>query len=112
MEDRPSANPSSPGSLPIDLAIPALTIMREKSGLFSIQPAGNLSAVNRFPYEPLRRIWYLNVENKYRGDPKSGLVQILNGLKMVGCGMVWCQPFKNRAFYSGFGMVLLAETIL
>jgi hypothetical protein len=40
VEDRPSANASSPGSLPIDVAIPSLTIVREKSGLFSIQPTG------------------------------------------------------------------------
>merc|ERR1712141_136057 len=35
-----SANITSPGSLPIDLAIPSLTITRDKTGLFSIQPSG------------------------------------------------------------------------
>lgn len=39
IEDRPSPNITSPGSLPIDVAIPALTITRDKSGLFSIQPS-------------------------------------------------------------------------
>eukprot|EP00095_Tigriopus_kingsejongensis_P003689 maker-scaffold11_size778918-snap-gene-6.50 protein:Tk03689 transcript:maker-scaffold11_size778918-snap-gene-6.50-mRNA-1 annotation:"uhrf1-binding protein 1-like protein" len=38
IEDRPSPNITSPGSLPIDVAIPSLTITRDKSGLFSIQP--------------------------------------------------------------------------
>ena len=41
IEDRPSANITSPGSLPVDLAIPSLTITRDKTGLFSIQAAGN-----------------------------------------------------------------------
>jgi len=41
IEDRPSSNITSPGSLPIDLAIPFLTITRDKTGLFSIQPTGN-----------------------------------------------------------------------
>ena len=40
VEDRPPANATSPGSLPVDVAIPSLTIVREKSGLFSIQPTG------------------------------------------------------------------------
>ena len=40
IEDRPSSNITSPGSLPIDLAIPFLTITRDKTGLFSIQPTG------------------------------------------------------------------------
>ena len=40
IEDRPSANITSPGSLPIDLAIPTLTLTRDKTGLFSIQPSG------------------------------------------------------------------------
>lgn len=39
VEDRPSANITSPGSLPIDVAIPALSITRDKSGLFAIQPS-------------------------------------------------------------------------
>ena len=38
VEDRPSKNVSSPGSLPIDLAIPALFVTRDRSGLFSLQP--------------------------------------------------------------------------
>ena len=38
VEDRPSKNISSPGSLPIDLAIPSLFVTRDKSGLFSLQP--------------------------------------------------------------------------
>jgi hypothetical protein len=41
IEDKPSNNITSPGSLPVDLAIPSLTITRDKTGLFSIQPAGN-----------------------------------------------------------------------
>ena len=40
IEDRPSPNITSPGSVPIDLSIPSLTITRDKSGLFSIQPSG------------------------------------------------------------------------
>lgn len=40
IEDRPSPNITSPGSLPIDVAIPALTITRDKSGMFSVQSAG------------------------------------------------------------------------
>ena len=40
IEDRPSANITSPGSLPIDLAIPTLTLTRDKTGLFSIQQSG------------------------------------------------------------------------
>lgn len=39
IEDRPSPNVTSPGSVPIDLSIPSLTITRDKSGLFSIQPS-------------------------------------------------------------------------
>jgi len=37
IEDRPAPNVTSPGSLPIDLAIPAMTITRDKTGLFSFQ---------------------------------------------------------------------------
>ena len=40
IEDRPSVNVTSPGSLPIDLAIPAMTITRDKTGLFAFQPSG------------------------------------------------------------------------
>ena len=40
IEDRPSPNITSPGSLPIDLAIPALNISRDRSGMFTVQPAG------------------------------------------------------------------------
>ena len=39
VEDRPSKNITSPGSLPIDLAIPSLFVTRDKSGLFSLQPS-------------------------------------------------------------------------
>merc|ERR1711881_811600 len=44
VEDRPSANITSPGSLPIDVAIPALMTTRDRSGLFSVQPAGMAAA--------------------------------------------------------------------
>ena len=37
VEDRPSKNITSPGSLPIDVAIPSLLVTRDRSGLFSIQ---------------------------------------------------------------------------
>jgi len=40
VEDRPSKNITSPGSLPIDVAIPSLLITRDRSGLFSVQPSG------------------------------------------------------------------------
>lgn len=46
IEDRPSPNITSPGSLPIDVAIPALTITRDKSGLFSIQPSGKMRHIS------------------------------------------------------------------
>lgn len=38
IEDRPSPNITSPGHLPVDVAVPSLTITRDRSGLFSIQP--------------------------------------------------------------------------
>ena len=43
IEDRPAPNVTSPGSLPIDLAIPAMTITRDKTGLFSFQSGGENS---------------------------------------------------------------------
>ncbi len=40
VEDRPSPNITCPGRLPIDVAVPALVITRDRSGLFSLQPGG------------------------------------------------------------------------
>ena len=40
VEDRPPPNITSPGTPPIDLAIPTLLIVRDKSGLFSIRSTG------------------------------------------------------------------------
>ncbi len=40
VEDRPPANATSPGKLPVDLAIPSLVVARDRSGLFSLQSAG------------------------------------------------------------------------
>ena len=42
VEDRPSRNVTCPGKLPVDIAIPAIVIARDRSGLFCIQPAGDI----------------------------------------------------------------------
>ena len=41
VEDRPPPNITSPGTPPIDLAVPTLLILRDKSGLFSIRAPGS-----------------------------------------------------------------------
>ena len=40
IEDRPPPNITSPGTPPIDVAVPTLLITRDKSGLFSIRAPG------------------------------------------------------------------------
>ena len=76
IEDRPSSNITSPGSLPVDLAIPYLTITRDKTGLFSIQPTGKLSLSifsrkYRSP-EPIITLKY-NLALKYYHPGNAGL---------------------------------------
>ena len=48
VEDRPPPNITSPGTPPIDLAIPTLLIVRDKSGLFSIRSTGEQFASIKF----------------------------------------------------------------
>lgn len=40
-EDRPPSNITSPGPIPIDLNISKLRIVRDSTGAFHIEPAGN-----------------------------------------------------------------------
>ena len=47
VEDRPPPNITSPGTPPIDVAIPTLLIVRDKSGLFSIRAAGKQTPSSR-----------------------------------------------------------------
>ncbi len=58
VEDRPPANATSPGKLPVDLAIPSLVVARDRSGLFSLQSAGESDKKMRFEEpEQLARLW-------------------------------------------------------
>ena len=40
-EDRPPNNITSPGVVPLDLAIPALRVSRDREGVFTVHQAGD-----------------------------------------------------------------------
>ena len=65
VEDRPPPNITSPGTPPIDLAIPTLLIVRDKSGLFSIRSTGEQFAGINFEWLPT---FYTDVYPPDSGD--------------------------------------------
>jgi hypothetical protein len=49
-EDRPSANITSPGPVPINLEVSELIISRGPDGIFHIEPPGDLYLIYTFLY--------------------------------------------------------------